>query len=93
MDGVIEIPFPANRQLLSGAVEIDETFFGGPKAGVRGRGALGKTMVAGAIEITKTGWDRPRLAVIKDAKAATLKRFITAHIATGSTIVTDGLTS
>ncbi|OAV52030.1 hypothetical protein A6F49_01345 [Enteractinococcus helveticum] len=33
----------ANSQLLAGHIELDETFFGGPKAGVRGRGALGKT--------------------------------------------------
>lgn len=38
--------------LLSGTVEIDETVSGGPRPGVTGRGALGKTLVAGAIEIT-----------------------------------------
>lgn len=79
--------------LLAGRVAIDETFFGGPNAGGRGRGTLGKTMVAGAIRVTSTGWGRARLGVILDAKAPTLQRFITAHIATDSTIVTDGLTS
>lgn len=51
----------SNSQLLAGRVENDETFLGGPKAGVRGRGALGKIMVAGAIEVTETGWGRARL--------------------------------
>lgn len=83
----------ANSALLAGRVEIDETFFGGPKAGVRGRGALGKTMVAGAIEVTETGWGRARLGVITDAKAPTLQRFIRTTIEPSSTIVTDGLTS
>jgi len=83
----------SNSQLLDGRVEIVETFFGGPKAGVRGRGALGKTMVVGALEVTETGWGRARLGVTIDAKAPTLQRFIRANIEPDSTIVTDGLTS
>src|SRR5664280_2886224 len=33
------------RELLSGRVEVDETFLGGEQPGPRGRGALGKTLV------------------------------------------------
>lgn len=75
---------------LTGRVEVDETFIGGPKPGMRGRGALGKVLVAGAIEITESGWGRARLALIEDASAATLKTFVRANVAADSTVVTDG---
>lgn len=75
---------------LTGRVEVDETFIGGPRPGVVGRGAVGKTMVAGAIEMTSHGWGRARLAVIPDASAQPLKKFAKDTIATGSTVVTDG---
>lgn len=78
---------------LSGRVEVDETFFGGPRPGVAGRGALSKTLVAGAIEITDSRWGRARMAVIKDASAANLCEFITANVAPGSTVVTDAWSS
>ena len=79
--------------LLSGRVEVDETFIGGPRPGVRGRGALGKTLVAGAIEITDHGWGRARMGVIEDATTASLKAFAAKTIATDSVVVTDGLRS
>lgn len=74
---------------LSGRVEVDETFIGGVRPGRPGRGASGKTLVAGAVEITEHGWGRARMAVIPDASAASLRTFITANIAAGSTIVSD----
>lgn len=78
---------------LSGRVEVDESFFGGHRPGVRGRGALGKMLVAGAIEITGHGWGRARLSVIDDALTAWLRAFVTTNIAAGATIVSDGLPS
>ena len=78
---------------LRGRVEVDESFFGGHRPGVRGRGALGKTLVAGAVELTDHGWGRARLAVIPDASTQSLRAFITANIAQGSTILSDGLSS
>ena len=39
------------RDLLSGSVEVDEVFIGGVHKGKRGRGALGKTLVAVAVEL------------------------------------------
>lgn len=36
---------------LEGPVEVDETMLGGPEPGKRGRGAAGKTLVAGAVEV------------------------------------------
>lgn len=78
-----------DREPLTGRVEVDETLIGGVKSGKPGRGAAGKTLVAGAIEITADGWGRARMAVIADASAASLRTFITANIAAGSTIVSD----
>jgi len=79
---------------LSGRVEVDEaSFFGGRKSGSFGRGALGKVMVAGAVEITDhhghRGWGRARLATIPDATARSLGRFVRGNIADGATVVTD----
>lgn len=74
---------------LSGQVEVDETFFGGPRPGVRGRGAAGKTLVVGAIEVGPTGWGRTRLAVVEDASTASLKAFVGSNIAPASTVITD----
>ena len=31
------------KDLLAGTVEVDETYFGGPQSGRRGRAALGRT--------------------------------------------------
>src|SRR5919202_643647 len=39
-----------DRAPLAGRVEADETYVGGPRPGKRGRGAAGKTLVAGAGE-------------------------------------------
>ena len=76
-------------------VEVDETFLGGPRPGKRGRGADGKTMVVGAVEVPagRKGFGRMRFAVIEGATSTTLRGFITANIAAGSTVRTDALNS
>ena len=38
------------REKLFGEVEIDETYYGGEKPGKRGRGAIGKALIAVAVE-------------------------------------------
>lgn len=81
---------PHTATKLSGRVEVDETFIGGPRPGSPGRGATGKTLVAGAIEYTGAGWGRVRLAVIPDASAVSLRSFVTANIELGSTVISDG---
>lgn len=81
---------PALTRPLTGRVEVDETFIGGPRPGKVGRGAAGKTLVAGAIEVTDTGWGRARLAVITDASATSLKDFVTTHIDKTATVISDG---
>ena len=77
--------------LLSGTVEIDEVFLGGVKKGVRGRGALGKTLVLIAVEDKgKAGIGRIRMKIISDASEKTLLKSIQEMVAVGSTITTDG---
>lgn len=83
-----------NKDHLAGTVEVDETFFGGPQSGPRGRAARGKTMVVIAVE--HAGGDalgRTRMQIIPDAKTKTLKGFLAASVTPGSDVVTDGLTS
>ena len=81
------------RERLSGIVEADETFLGGPEPGVRGRGAQGKVMVEVAVEQVGRGLGRCRLQVIPDVAGPTLREFMLAHVEPGSVVITDGLAS
>lgn len=81
------------RDRLTGVVEVDETFFGGPEPGRRGRGALGKTLVAVASEQRGRGLGRCRMQIIDDAKAGTLREFLLAHVSPGEIVITDGWAS
>jgi transposase-like protein len=81
------------RSRLTGEVEVDETFIGGVKPGVRGRGAAGRSLVLIAAEIRGVAIGRIRLQVIPDATAATLLDAISDLVVPGSDIVTDGWTS
>ena len=81
------------RERLTAAVEVDETFFGGPEPGRRGRGALGKTMVAVAVEQRGRGLGRCRMQVIQDVTTSTLREFLLAHVEPGTAVITDGLRS
>ena len=74
------------REPLGQRVEADETLVGGPRPGKPGRGAAGKTLVAGAVE-TRRGKARGRrlgrfrLARLPDASAASLEGFLAANVA------------
>ena len=81
------------RDRLTGTVEADETFLGGPEPGVPGRGALGKTLVEVAIEQRGRGFGRCRMQVIGDASSSTLRAFLLAHVEPGSVVLTDGFSS
>ena len=81
------------RERLRGAGEADETFLGGPEPGVRGRGALCKTMAEAAVERDGRTFGRCRLQVIDDATAPTLRAFLLAHVEPGAVVITDGLSS
>jgi transposase-like protein len=80
-----------NRSALSGTVEVDETYVGGPKSGARGRGAQGKSIVACAVEKNGTGLGRVRLAVIVDCTREKLHDFVKGKLELESTVHTDGL--
>lgn len=79
-----------DRTPLRGVIEVDETYVGGHHEGKRGRGAEGKTIVVGAVEITEKGPGRLRLRQIPDATSDNLVAFIRENVAKGSTISTDG---
>jgi hypothetical protein len=46
---------------LAGLIEMDDTYFGAPKSGKRGRGAAGKAKVVVAVE---TPGSKPRFATM-----------------------------
>jgi transposase-like protein len=80
----------AGRERLSGDVEVDETFVGGPKPGKPGRGASGKTIVLVFVEQHKPmGFGRCRLLVIPNVKGPTLRVAMLANVEPGSTIISD----
>ena len=84
----------AAREPLYGDVEIDETWIGGPQAGLRGSRQLkGRRAALVLVAVEKRGAKsgRVRMAVIPDVKATTLTTFMKQHVAPGSTIYTDGL--
>ena len=75
--------------VLFGEVEVDETYIGGRRPGKRGRGAEGKTIVAGMVQ-------RGGPAVVKvvpNVKARTLLPMIQEHVPTGQTVYTDEMLS
>jgi transposase-like protein len=78
------------RELLDGAVEVDETLVGGVKPGKRGRGADGKALVVIAAERREGGPGRVRMRRIPNAAADTLTDFVLDHVARGAEVHTDG---
>jgi transposase-like protein len=86
----------AAREPLHGEVESDDTWIGGPQAGLRGSRQLkGRRAALVLVAVEKRGKasGRVRLAVIPDFKATTLNAFIKRNLTPGSTIYTDGLKS
>jgi transposase-like protein len=82
------------RDRLTGDVEVDESYLGGPESGVAGRGALGKVLIAGAVQRgPKRGFGRARLGVIPDASAVSLRAFLAANVEPGARVITDGWAS
>lgn len=78
------------RDVLSGTVEIDETFVGGRATGKRGRGADNKSVVIIAVEILEIGTGRVRLGVVSEASSKHLINWIKLNIKQESEIITDG---
>ena len=83
------------RQPLAGLVEVDETSLPwrtqeAPPTPKPGRAGEGKLLIAGAVEIKGRAPGRARLAVIEGYSAASLRGFVAAATASGSTVVSDG---
>jgi transposase len=70
---------------LSGEIECDESYFGGRKKGIRGRGSKGKIKVFGMLE--RQG--KVFTAVVDDVSAETLMNEIREHAEKGSVFYTD----
>ena len=75
--------------LLSGKVEVDETYIGGKRPGKRGRGAAGKTIVMGLTE--RKG--RIMAKLTPDVSAQSLLPRIKEFVMPHSTVFTDELLS
>ena len=78
------------RDLLSGEVEVDETYLGGREVGVTGRKTNKKSIVAIAAEIRGRGTGRIRMARVKDASGESFVPFVQTAVCPGTTIRTDG---
>lgn len=86
------------RELLKGAVEVDESYIGGVAAGGKGgRSTETKTLVLGAVEVNARAVaaggrraERVRFRVIPTASGTDLLKFVKEQVAQGTTIYTDG---
>jgi transposase len=70
---------------LAGEIELDESYFGGRRKGLRGRGAAGKSIVFGLLE--REG--RVYTKVVENVTAQTLMQHIQRRTRKGSVYYTD----
>lgn len=77
------------RELLSGEVEVDETYLGGHDPGPGGRRHGRKAVVVIAAEIRGAGIGRIRMARMPDASANSLTRWVREVVAEGAVVHTD----
>jgi len=77
------------RERLTGTVEVDETYLGGPRPGKTGRGAAGKVLVVVAAQEKPEGIGRIRLRRVADASARSLTAAVEQMIEPGSLVRTD----
>ena len=85
-----------DRDLLSGDVEVDETYLGGVETGRRGgrqRDSSKEIVVIGVEVHSPKGFGRVRLRRVADLSAVSLGGFVTDVVEPGSVIITDGWNS
>lgn len=78
------------RDRISGRIEIDETYLGGPEQGVRGRKTINKALIAVAVQENGKGIGRIRMKRIFDASSKSLHPFIVESVEPKSVLLTDG---
>jgi len=74
---------------LTGEVQVDEFFIGGPEHQKRGRSKGKKRLVVVALEKVKGGVGRAYAQVIEHASAKEFKPFFNDHISKDANVVTD----
>lgn len=77
------------RELLTGRMEVDESYLDGLEEGLRGRKAEKKAMIIIAAQEDGMGIGRIRMRRISDASAESLHPFTKDFIAPGSVVHTD----
>lgn len=77
------------RDRLSGIVEVDEAYIGGPEPGKRGRGAAGKALVVIVAQKDGKRIGRIRLKHVPDASAKSLNNAVKNSVEPSSTVRTD----
>ncbi len=78
------------RDLLSGRIEVDETYVGGVADGKRGRGAKNKPVVVIAAEEDGNGMGRIRMQRVDDVSGKSLLSFVREVTEPEAVIHTDG---
>lgn len=78
------------RDQLTGPVQVDEIYIGGPRPGKRGRGAENKTLVVISVEDKGKHAGRIRLHKVKDASGDSLIPAVKESIQSKSEVRTDG---
>ena len=78
------------RDLLTGRVEVDESYLGGLEEGLRGRLTEKKALIVVAAQENGMGIGRIRMRQIPDASAESLELFLLDSIEAGSVVHTDG---
>ena len=74
-----------SHEVFDGEIEVDESYFGGTRKGMRGRGAAGKVPVFGLL---KRG-GRVYTKIISDASSATLMPIIERKVIPDSIVYSD----
>ena len=86
---IVEQLAMVEHEVFDGAVELDESYFGGVRKGKRGRGATGKVVVFGLL---KRG-GKVYAKVVDNARTATLMPVIQRKVAPDSVVYTDSFSS